>query len=82
MADIPEEKLMYKKDLIEATSELKLDGIDKIFILHDLYSIEETKQIKPFDNAIRLSFLEGSDIDSYVLETIAETINEAFRSSF
>ena len=46
MADIPEEKLVHKKDLIEATSELKLDGIDKVFILHDLYSIEETKQIK------------------------------------
>lgn len=43
---------------------------------------EEAKQVKPFDNAIRLSFLEGSDIDSYVLETIAETINEAFRSGF
>ena len=25
---------------------LKLDDIDKVFILHDLYSIEETKQIK------------------------------------
>ena len=46
MADIPPEKILYKKDLIEATSELKLDGIDKVFILHDLYSIEETQQIK------------------------------------
>ena len=46
MANIPPEKIVYKKDLIEATSELKLDGIDKVFILHDLYSIEETKQIK------------------------------------
>lgn len=46
MADIPPEKIVYKKDLIEATSELKLDGIDKVFILHDLYSIEETQQIK------------------------------------
>ena len=46
MADIPKEKIVYKKDLIEATSGLKLEGIDKVFILHDLYSIEETKQIK------------------------------------
>ena len=40
------ENLVYEKDLIEATEKLKLDGIDKIFILHDLYAIEETKQIK------------------------------------
>lgn len=46
LANIKPEVLVHKKDLIEATSELKLDGIDKIFILHDLYSIEETKQIK------------------------------------
>ena len=46
MADIPEEKIVHKCDIIEATSELKLDGIEKIFILHDLYSLNETKQIK------------------------------------
>ena len=46
MANISPEKIVHKKDLIEATSELKLEGIEKIFILHDLYSIEETKQIK------------------------------------
>ena len=46
MAGIKPEIMVHKRDLIEATSELKLDGIDKIFILHDLYSIEETKQIK------------------------------------
>ncbi|MCI9177548.1 MAG: DUF1727 domain-containing protein [Clostridia bacterium] len=46
MADIPKEKIIHEKDLIQATSMLQLDGIDKIFILHDLYSIEETKQIK------------------------------------
>ena len=46
MANINPEKIVHKKDLIEATSELKLKGIEKIFILHDLYSIEETKQIK------------------------------------
>ena len=46
MADIKPEVMIHKRDLIEATSELKLKGISKIFILHDLYSIEETKQIK------------------------------------
>lgn len=33
---------------------------------------------KPFDNAIRLSFTDGSDIDGYVLDTIAKTIKEAY----
>ena len=46
MADINPEKMVHEKDLLQATSKLKLDGIEKIFILHDLYSIEETKQIK------------------------------------
>ena len=46
MANIPAEKMVYKKDLIEATNELQVSGIEKVFILHDLYSIEETKQIK------------------------------------
>jgi len=46
IANIPNNKLIHKLDLLEATDELKLDGIDSIFILHDLYSIEETKQIK------------------------------------
>lgn len=46
MAEIPPEKIIYQKDLLEATEKLQLEGIDKVFILHDLYSIEETKQIK------------------------------------
>lgn len=46
MANIPPEKMVHKRDLIQATQELKVEGIEKIFILHDLYSIEETKQIK------------------------------------
>ena len=46
IADINPEKMVYEKDLIDATGKLKLEGIEKIFILHDLYSIEETKQIK------------------------------------
>lgn len=46
MADIPEEKISYTKDMIEGTSMANLEGIDKVIILHDLYSIEETEQIK------------------------------------
>ena len=42
----------------------------------------DNSTIKPFDNAIRLSFVDGEkDLDSYVLETIAETINESFKMS-
>ena len=46
MADIKPEIMIHKRDLIEATNELNLKEIKKIYILHDLYSIEETKQIK------------------------------------
>lgn len=46
MADVPEEKIVYTRDEIEATSKANLDGIDKVIILHDLYSIEETEKIK------------------------------------
>ena len=46
MADINPEKMVHERDIIDATSKLNLDGIEKIFILHDLYSIEETEQIK------------------------------------
>lgn len=46
MTGINSDKLSCKQDLIEATNEMKLDGIDGVYILHDLYSIEETKMIK------------------------------------
>ncbi|MBR1803228.1 MAG: DUF1727 domain-containing protein [Clostridia bacterium] len=46
MADIEPEKIVHEKDLIEATEKIQLEGIDKIFILHDLYLIQEAKQIK------------------------------------
>ena len=39
---------LYKitEEIEDLVNKLKLDGIDSVFILHDLYSIEETKQIK------------------------------------
>lgn len=46
MADIPKEKIVYKKDLLEATAEINIEEVDSIFILHDLYLVEETKQMK------------------------------------
>ena len=46
MAGVPDEKISCRKDILEATNELRLDGIDGVFILHDLYSIKETKEIK------------------------------------
>ena len=46
MADIPEEKIVYMRDEIEAVSKINITNIDKIIILHDLYAIEETEKIK------------------------------------
>lgn len=46
MAEVPEEKIVYTRDEIKATSKANLEGIDEVIILHDLYSIEETEKIK------------------------------------
>ena len=46
MADIPKEKIIYQRDELSLVDKLNLDGIDKVFILHDLYSIDLKNQIK------------------------------------
>lgn len=46
MADIPKEKIIYQRDEMSLVEKLNLDGIDKVFILHDLYSIDLKNQIK------------------------------------
>lgn len=46
MADIPKEKIVYGRDEISLVDKLNLEGIDKVFILHDLYSIDLKNQIK------------------------------------
>lgn len=46
MADIPKEKIVYQRDEISLVDKLNLEGIDKVFILHDLYSIDLKNQIK------------------------------------
>lgn len=46
MADIPKEKIGYQRDEMSLVEKLNLEGIDKVFILHDLYSIDLKNQIK------------------------------------
>lgn len=46
MADIDMEKVICKREELSLIDELKLEGIDKVFILHDLYSIELKNEIK------------------------------------
>lgn len=46
IADIPIEKITYQRDEISLVDKLNLEGIDKVFILHDLYSIDLKNQIK------------------------------------
>ena len=46
MADINMEKVVCKKDELSLIEELNLEGIDKVFILHDLYSIDLKNEIK------------------------------------
>lgn len=46
MADIPMEKVICQRDELSLIDKLELEGIDKIFILHDLYSIELKNKIK------------------------------------
>ena len=46
MADIPMEKVICQRDEVSLVDKLELDGIDKIFILHDLYSIKLKEEIK------------------------------------
>ena len=46
IADITKEKIVYGRDEISLVDRLNLEGIDKVFILHDLYSIDLKNQIK------------------------------------
>lgn len=46
MADIPKEKIIYQRDEMSLVEKLDLEGIDKVFILHDLYSIDLKNQLK------------------------------------
>ena len=46
LADIPLEKTVFQRDELSLVDKLNLEGIDKVFILHDLYSIELKNEMK------------------------------------
>lgn len=46
IADIEMEKVVCQRDELSLVDKLNLEGIDKIFILHDLYSIDLKDKIK------------------------------------
>ena len=46
MADIPLDKVVCQRNEMSLVDELNLDGIDKVFILHDLYSISLKNELK------------------------------------
>ena len=46
MADVDMKKVVCKREETSLVEELKLEGIDKIFILHDLYAMDLKNEIK------------------------------------
>ena len=46
IAGIEKEKMVCKRDELSAVDGLKLDGIQTVFILHDLYSMELKEAVK------------------------------------
>ena len=46
MADIDMSKVVCQRDELSLVEKLNLEGIDKVFILHDLYSIDLKNEIK------------------------------------
>lgn len=46
MADVDMSKVICQRDEISLVEKLNLEGIDKVFILHDLYAIDLKNQIK------------------------------------
>ena len=46
IAGVQKEKITYQRDELSAIDKLKLDGIETIFILHDLYAIDLKNAVK------------------------------------
>ena len=46
MADVNLDKVVCQRDELSLVDSLKLEGIDKVFILHDLYSIDLKNELK------------------------------------
>jgi len=46
IAGVPKEKITHERNELEAINKLNLNNIDKVFILHDLYSMELKEAVK------------------------------------
>lgn len=46
MAGIPKEKIIHMRDEVEATSHMKMENIDTVYILHDIYTIHLRDAVK------------------------------------
>jgi len=46
IADVNQDKIIHQRDENTLVEKLNLEGIDKVFILHDLYSIELKNEVK------------------------------------
>ncbi len=46
LAGVPKEKIAHREDNSEAVSLLNLEGIDTVFVLHDIYAIDLANQVK------------------------------------
>ena len=55
IAGVDKEKIVHKRDELTAIDSLKLDGIDTVFILHDLYAMELKEAAKhKVENIIKI----------------------------
>ena len=46
MADVDLNKVVIQRDELSLVDSLKLEGIDKVFILHDLYAMDLKNKLK------------------------------------
>ena len=46
IAGVSKEKIVYQRDEITAVDKLKLDDVETVFILHDLYAIKLKEAVK------------------------------------
>ena len=46
LAGVPKEKMVYMRDEVEATSLMKTEGIDSVYILYDIYTIHIRDKVK------------------------------------
>ncbi len=46
LAGVPEEKLVYMRDIFETANHVQFDGISKIYVLHDVNSITRGRMVR------------------------------------